>query len=225
MAGVASRGIRLSELLKHGSHGLGTMASINGEVVIIDSTTYHLQSTGAVRIVEDHEELPFAMITPFRDCKTRRQSTFPNLPSKQSIFQNLQSLFDGVNNRFVFFLIPLISLDTITARVVRGQQYPSQPLSELREAQKVDTYKSVKGSIVGFWSPAYIDGISVGGLHMHFLSEDKSYGGHVLELESRSEFTLEAALLNKFDLELADNKEFGDSQLAAGGEALKKVEG
>jgi sideroflexin-5 len=225
MAGVASRGIRLSELRTHGTHGLGTMASINGEVVILDSTTYHLQSTGAVRVVEAHEELPFAMITSFNDCKTRKQSAFPNLPSKQSILQYLHTLYTGTNNRFAFFLIPSISLDTITARVVRGQQYPSQPLAELGAAQKVTTYKSVTGSIVGFWSPHYMDGVSVSGLHMHFLSEDRSYGGHVLELQSGSEFVLEAALLNQFDLELPGDEDFGRAKLETGGEALKKVEG
>lgn len=225
MAGVASTGIPLSNLLKHGTHGLGTMSSINGEVVILDSTTYHLQSSGAVRVVEAHEQLPFAMVTSFNDCKTRTQSTFPGLPSKQSILQYLQSLFRGINNRFAFFLIPRIHLDTITARVVRGQQYPRQPLSELGETQKVNTYESVTGSIVGFWAPAYMDGVSVSGLHMHFLSEDRSYGGHVLEMRSAAEFELQAALLNGFDLELADNEEFGDAELGVGGEALKKVEG
>jgi alpha-acetolactate decarboxylase len=225
MAGVASTGIPLSNLLKHGTHGLGTMAAINGEVIILDSTTYHLQSSGAVRVVEPHEQLPFAMVTSFNDCKTRTQSTFPGLPNKQSILQYLQSLFHGINNRFAFFLIPHIHLDTITARVVRGQQYPRQPLSELGEAQKVNTYESVTGTIVGFWSPAYMDGVSVSGLHMHFLSEDRSDGGHVLEMRSASEFELQAALLNEFDLELADNEEFGDAGLGVGGEALKKVEG
>lgn len=89
----------------------------------------------------------------------------------------------------------------------------------------MNTYESVAGSIVGFWSPAYMDGVSVSGLHMHFLSEDRSYGGHVLEMLSGSELELQAALLNEFDLELADNEEFGDAELVVGGEALKKVEG
>lgn len=225
MAGVAAEGIDLSALLAHGNHGLGTMASINGEVVILDGTAYHLQSSGAVRVVELSEQLPFAMVTSLNDCKSRIQSTFANLPSKQSIFDHLQTLFSGVKNRFAFFLIRQIHLDSLTARVVRGQQYPRQPLSELGDAQKVNTYEAAAGIIVGFWAPAYMDGVSVSGLHMHFLSEDRTYGGHVLEMKSSLEFRMEAVLLNRFDLELADNEEFGIAELATGGEALKKVEG
>lgn len=225
MAGVASRGIQLSELLSHGTHGLGTMASINGEVVIIDSTTYHLQPTGTVRIVDAHEELPFAMITAFNDSTTKKQASFPNLPDKQSLLQHLQSLHHGTPNRFVCFVIPCVRLDYLKARVVRGQQYPRQPLSELGDAQKVNTYQDVTGGIVGFWSPKYMDGVSVSGLHMHFLSEDKQFGGHILELESTREISVQAAVLNEFDLELPDNEEFSGATLGTGGEALRKVEG
>jgi alpha-acetolactate decarboxylase len=225
MAGVAWRGFGLSDLLSHGTHGLGTMASINGEVVIIDSTTYHLQPTGTVRVVDAHEELPFAMITAFNDSTTKKQASFPNLPDKQSLLQHLQSLHHCTTNRFICFVIPRVRLDYLKARVVRGQQYPRQPLSELGDAQKVNIYQDVTGSIVGFWSPKYMDGVSVSGLHMHFLSEDKHYGGHILELESTREINVQAAVLNEFDLELPDNEEFSRAMLGTGGEELRKVEG
>ena len=225
MAGVASRGIQLSELLSHGSHGLGTMTNINGEVVILQGTAYHLQSSGAVRVVGVAEQLPFAMVTAFENATTRTYATFPSLRNKQSLFRCLQTVFLGARNRFVFFVIEKAHCDQITVRVVRGQQYPRQPLSELGDTQKVNSYQSVTGSIVGFWSPEYMDGVSVSGLHMHFLSEDRTYGGHVLELEVKQEIAMEAAVLNGFDLELPENEEFDQATLGVGGEALRKVEG
>lgn len=36
--------------------------------------------------------------------------------------------------------------------------------------------------MVGFWAPEYTRAISVPGYHMHFVSADRSLGGHVLEL-------------------------------------------
>jgi alpha-acetolactate decarboxylase len=204
---------------------LGTMASINGEVVVLDGIAYHLQSSGAARKVEAHEELPFAMVTSLEASQTRSNSTFRGLRSKQSILECLRSLFGGVTNRFVFFLIAKVRCESITVRVVQGQRYPRQPLSELGDAQKVYSYQDVTGSLVGFWSPTYMDGVSVSGLHMHFLSEDRSYGGHVLEVEATQELRMEAAMLNEFDLELPVNEEFDEVTLGVGGEALRKVEG
>ncbi|KAL1967436.1 hypothetical protein VTN77DRAFT_3221 [Rasamsonia byssochlamydoides] len=227
MAGVASHGIPLSKLLSHGSHGLGTMTLINGEVVMLDGTAYHLQPSGSIRIVDRHEQLPFAMVTPFSNIPSsdKKSSTFPEgLRSKSAIFDCLLKLYPGAANRFVFFLMSNAYFDSITVRVVRGQKYPRQPLSELGDAQKVDCYRDVRGSIIGFWSPTFMDGVSVSGLHMHFLSEDRTYGGHVLELQTREEVSLTAAVLNSFHIELPDNKEFETAQLGGGGEALHKVE-
>jgi alpha-acetolactate decarboxylase len=225
MAGIASQGIQLSELLSHGTYGLGTMTDINGEVVILEGTAYHLQSSGAVRIVGVEEQLPYAMVTLFESATTRTYATFPGLRNKQSVLGCLQTLFLGVTNRFIFFIIAKVHCDQITVRVVQGQQYPRQPLSELGDAQKINRYQNVVGSIVGFWSPAYMDGVSVSGLHMHFLSEDRMHGGHVLELEAKQEICLEAAVLNDFKLELPKNEEFDQATLEVGGEALRKVEG
>jgi alpha-acetolactate decarboxylase len=230
MAGVASNGIPVSDLLLHGSHGLGTMAQINGEVVVVDGTAYHLQSDGSARIVEAHEELPFAVVTPFNAIQNKKADRFPaGLHNKSAILDCLIKLYSGgIMNRFAFFCLPdTTHFNHITVRVIRGQKYPGQPLSELGDSQKVDTYYNTRGSITGFWTPAFMDGVSIGGLHMHFLSSDRTYGGHVLELQTQEEVMLTAAVLNAFKLELPNNTQFDMASLGSGGggEALHKVEG
>ena len=40
----------------------------------------------------------------------------------------------------------------------------------------------VKGTLVGFRCPAFVKGINVPGYHLHFLTEDRKAGGHVLDL-------------------------------------------
>jgi acetolactate decarboxylase len=34
--------------------------------------------------------------------------------------------------------------------------------------------------MVGFWSPPYASGVEIAGYHLHFLSDDRTTGGHVL---------------------------------------------
>ena len=40
-----------------------------------------------------------------------------------------------------------------------------------------------KGTIAGFRLPAYIKGINVPAYHLHFLTEDRKSGGHLLECQ------------------------------------------
>jgi len=41
--------------------------------------------------------------------------------------------------------------------------------------------KDIKGTLVGFWCPEYIGDINTSGFHLHFLSDDHSIGGHLME--------------------------------------------
>lgn len=224
MAGVAASGIQLSELLTHGDYGLGTMTKIDGEVVIIGGTAFHLQASGIVQKVENQRQLAFAMVTRLGHIDESTRIPVSGLHTKQSIHDNLLNLFPRATNRFIVFILEG-NFSRMKVRVVRGQQYPGQPLSELGDLQTVTSHENVQGQVVGFWSPAFMDGVSVSGLHAHFLSFDTSFGGHVLELEAKGKVGLVARLLNGFQLELPDNDGFSQAKLTPGGEALHKVEG
>lgn len=47
-----------------------------------------------------------------------------------------------------------------------------QPTFELRD---------IRGSLVGFRFPDYAQGLNVPGYHLHFVTEDRRAGGHLLE--------------------------------------------
>ena len=40
---------------------------------------------------------------------------------------------------------------------------------------------NVAGTIVGFWTPEIFHGVSVAGYHLHFISDDLTFGGHVMD--------------------------------------------
>ena len=44
-------------------------------------------------------------------------------------------------------------------------------------------FNNVKGTIVGFWLPAYMNGPNAGGYHMHFVTTARDAGGHVLDCQ------------------------------------------
>ena len=68
--------------------------------------------------------------------------------------------------------------------------------------------------MLGFRFPAYAEGIEVGGYHLHFISEDRARGGHVLDSRSAG---LRARLdpSNDLHVELPPRIELADPDLAA----------
>jgi acetolactate decarboxylase len=83
----------------------------------------------------------------------------------------------------------------------------------------------VTGSIVGFRFPSYAQGLNVAGYHFHFITDDRSAGGHVLgfhlasgELSVDQEADLRLELPDGVDLPAPDLS-------AAKREELDRIEG
>lgn len=52
------------ELARHGDFGIGTFGDFNGELVIVDDTTYHVARDG-VKMALAEAPVPFAVVTRF----------------------------------------------------------------------------------------------------------------------------------------------------------------
>jgi acetolactate decarboxylase len=72
-------------------------------------------------------------------------------------------------------------LAPITLRSVHRQEPPYRPLGDVVKGQSVWTLGEVSGTLVGFRRPAWVGGLNVPGYHWHFLSDDRTVGGHVLD--------------------------------------------
>src|SRR5207253_3712568 len=42
-------------------------------------------------------------------------------------------------------------------------------------------FRDVEGTLVGFWTPEYAKALNVPGYHLHFVSADRTRGGHLLQ--------------------------------------------
>ena len=85
-------------------------------------------------------------------------------------------------NRFCAFRLHG-EFSEVKTRSVPAQHKPYPPLVEVTKNQPVFTLFKVRGTLVGFRSPAFVKGVNVPGYHLHFLADDLSGGGHVLEIE------------------------------------------
>ena len=58
-------------------------------------------------------------------------------------------------------------------------------LVEVARNQPEFSYKNISGSMVGFWTPDFMDKITVPGYHLHFLSKNLELGGHLLDCQTK----------------------------------------
>src|SRR5205807_8763444 len=65
-------------------------------------------------------------------------------------------------------------------RSVPKQRKPHPPLAEAIAHQHIAELEDVDGTMVGFRFPDPLDGIEMAGFHLHFVTEDRARGGHVL---------------------------------------------
>jgi len=77
---------------------------------------------------------------------------------------------------------------------------PGTPLTEATAHQAEFKMTDVPGTIVGLWSPPYARSINVAGWHLHFLTDDRRGGGHLLGCGGAG---LEAKMEDLDDLRLA----------------------
>jgi acetolactate decarboxylase len=42
-------------------------------------------------------------------------------------------------------------------------------------------FAEVSGTLVGFWTPSYARTLNIAGWHLHFITDDRTGGGHLLD--------------------------------------------
>lgn len=226
MDGVAGQGLPVSTLLSHGDHGLGTFRHMVGEMIILDGVLYQMKSDGSVTAVDSGPKsdavAPFAMITHFQPTQT----VDAVLSDKQDLFGMLAFLLPDAHNLYLAIRVSGV-FRNVTVRTVGGQTAPHEGLADVGAHQTSRTFdEPTEGTILGFRSPAYMQGVSVAGDHLHFLSADKRRGGHVLGLASDGEVKVEVAPISKFHLELpVHDDEFNEASLEADHAGISAVEG
>ncbi len=168
--------LTFGELKKHGNFGLGTFNGLNGEMIALDNVFYQIKEDGKVYPVNDATKTPFAVVTFFEADKTFELKNPMPLNELQKHIDNL------LPTKNIFHAIKIQgSFKYLKARSVPKQQKPYPAITEIIKTQPIFEFNNAKGTMVGFRTPEYANGINVPGYHFHFLTDDKKAGGHVLE--------------------------------------------
>ena len=193
-------------LREHGDFGLGTFNELDGEMVAFDGEFYQLRSDGSARLVDPEQKTPFAVVTFFQPDTVREIHSAITRPELQHLIEELTeaNLFHAIKVSGDF--------SSVTTRTVGRQKRPYPKLTEAAHEQQTKDFQQVKGTLAGFRSPRYAEGIGVPGFHLHFLRADHQAGGHALEYVL-TQGRLELAAQHAFHVELPQTSEFEHADL------------
>ena len=214
--------IKVSELKQHGDTGIGTFEGVNGEMIVLDGKVYQALGDGSVKEADDNETVPFSNVTFFdKDLSV----TLPKMENINSLKETLTKTVNE-NGKNLFYMVKING--TFQKMFVRSELKQEKPYKSLDKALATDqrefNYDNAKGTVVGLYCPDYMGGLNTPGWHFHFISDDRTKGGHILDLSFKSA----QAQLDKtpeFDMTLSDTDTFQGMELSKDvSDAIKKVE-
>lgn len=176
--------IDVGELLLHGDTGLGTFEDVNGEMILMDGHCYRADQDGHITGVPPETGVPFAAVAGLTGEQEFALADMPDIEAvRTELTRKIEERF-GLNSMHVVRIDGLF--DMIDARSEAPYRSHHVSLKEmLGKTQKAFVFENIRGSLVGVYFPDYMDGINMPGWHLHFLSEDRSKGGHVFDVRLR----------------------------------------
>ncbi len=170
----------IGQIKEHGDFGLGTFNYLDGEMLLLDGNVYQVRSDGHVYSVGDDEQSPFACVTFF---------------SPDTIDDITDTIDAGAFYDFLGRLIPsenmlyAIRIEGTFSRIKTRAAPKSEnykPLVEATKTQSVFDFSDVEGCLAGFYTPRFMESLSAPGYHLHFLTEDRKHGGHLIECATKN---------------------------------------
>lgn len=206
LSGVFDGTVRCNELVRHGDTGLGTFNALDGEMVVLDGVVYQVPASGQVRRPAPETQTPFAAVTHF---EADGRYVFKDVADFEDFRHRMQEALPAAN---LFYAIRIGGeFERIRTRSVRRQMKPYPPLAEAVKDQPEFEFENVRGDIVGFYCPAFAAKLNVTGLHLHFLDESRTRGGHLLDLAGK-EMVVELDETAEYRLALPASGAFRDME-------------
>ncbi len=173
--------ITVGELKTHGDTGIGTFEGVNGEMIVLDSVVYQAIHDGTILVPPDTETVPFSNVTFFEPDTQLHLTDVSDMASLQE--QLNQAVNENGAN--LFYMVKITG--EFPAIKVRSEYKQEKPYRELDVALAADQVEcdleNIRGTMVGLYCPSFMGGMNSIGWHFHFITEDLTRGGHVLQVQ------------------------------------------
>ena len=173
--------VSVGELRKHGDIGVGTFERIDGEMIVLDGTVYQARYDGIVIVADDNTGVPFATVTYF-DCDT--VIMVDRIDTLKRLSEKLDNTIEKLGRNLIYVIrIDVPECQKVIVRSEVPQDKPYRMLAEtMTTAQREFSYENIGGTVVAVYFPSFFASQNTPGWHFHFISDDRTKGGHVLDL-------------------------------------------
>jgi acetolactate decarboxylase len=163
--------------------GLGVAEAVDGEIVHVDGTTWHIPADGMPRVAPAELGMPFAVAAYGGSAVTRE------IPEGAG-FSDITALVDdvlAVESQHHDYLVAAVKVvgdfSHVLLRSEHGQTPPYQPLGSPGSVTGEVRFEFAPwhGTLAGFRFPDVADDVVIPGLHLHGISRDHASGGHCHE--------------------------------------------
>ena len=199
--GVFGEALQVKDLADHGDFGIGTFEQLDGEGILLNGVCWQAGADGTLIKAPMEEGIPFWISTHFACERKMRVGPISDLTQ----FGQLLDPYRPSANLFVAIRVTGEFDEVMVRSVSRVEQGAS--LLDATRAQTTFTYHAIRGTLVGFWSPAHASSLNIPGYHLHFLSDDQRHGGHLLDLKATA-LEVEFDFQSNLRLALPETKEF-----------------
>ncbi len=205
--GVSEGAVSSWKLLANGDFGLGTFEHLDGEMVVLDGIIYQVRGDGKAEARRDDFQIPFAVVSRYQadtSFEVKDITSLDDLERACDPHRESENLFYALRVDGVF--------ERMHTRAVRAAAEGTRLLAAA-ETQPEFHFKDIEGTLVCVWSPHYSNAFSIPGYHFHFISKDRTKGGHVLDCSARA---LRAGIqtLFEYDVRLPEAGPFLKENLA-----------
>lgn len=210
----------VKDLKLKGDFGLGAPDMLNGEMTLINGRAYQTTVSGETVELDNNHLTSFASVTFFKADTTFIQSSSAD---KSTVLNTIEKMLPSKNKMYAIKISGKFdNLKTRAFPPVENEPFPK--LTEILDQQKFFEFENMEGSLIGFFLPSYLSGINADGFHFHFLSKDKTKGGHVLEFNGEN-LKIEIAKLKTFEMDTPNDKVFQNYEFKkTENTSLKQVE-
>lgn len=209
MLGNFDKTVSVKDFLHYADTGIGTYAGLDGEAIFENGMAYKATADGKVSIMKPEDGVAFGTVMKFDESVPSTE--LKNIDDIDALKAALEPYVK--DNRNIFYMIEATGVfKTMHVRSCFASEKPYPTLSEVAKKQREFHFENTCGDVIAVWCPQYVNGINLPGWHFHYLSNDKTQGGHILGLSS-DDLLVKFNKIERFDLTLPQNPEFAHRNL------------
>lgn len=180
-AGSFDGAVSVRELLCCADTGVGIGTALDGVITFENGAACKTAPDGEVTVMRPEDGMAFAAAMAFDE--NAPEIALNGIDDLTSLKQMLAPFVQGNPN--LFYMIKAGGVfKTMHTQSWNSCRKPYPVLSEAAKNRNEFRFENTRGNGIAVWCPRYVGGICMPDWHFHYLSRDKTQGGHVLDLSA-----------------------------------------